>query len=174
MSETQGSTGRASGSDSYVVFELAGGTYAIRSDDIQQLDMVGVPTPVPHAPSYVEGVVSIRGTVIPAINLRKRFGFAAVPHDPRTRLIVVRALGRIVGLIVDSAREFASIPSDAIVPLPEGIADTTGRYLRGVAHRGERLMLMVDLAELLANDAVDADPAPDEAALEPLAAGASK
>lgn len=144
----------AGGSESYVVFELAGASYALRSDDVQQLEMVTAPTPVPNAPDYVDGVVAVRGQVIPAVSLRARFGFPRVAYDVRTRLIVVRARGRTVGLIVDSAREFASIPPESIEPLPEGIGDTSGRYLRGIAHRADRLLLVVDVTELLDHDLV--------------------
>lgn len=143
----------ASGTDSYVLFELAGATYAIRSDDIQQLEMVAAPTPVPNAPAWVDGVVSVRGHVIPAVSLRARFGFPRVESDARSRLLIVRTGGRTVGLIVDSAREFASIPPDTIKPLPEGIGGLSGRYLRGVAQKSERLLLIIDVAELLAGDA---------------------
>ena len=101
-------TTNASGSDSYVLFELAGATYALRSDDVAQLEMVGAPTPVPNAPAYVDGVVSVRGQVIPAVSLRARFGFPRAAHDLRSRLIVVRAQGRTVGLVVDSARRLTA------------------------------------------------------------------
>lgn len=138
-----------SGSDSYILFELAGTTYALRSDDIVQLEMVGRLTPVPNAPSFVEGVISLRGQVIPAVSLRARFGFPAVPYDVRSRLIVVRGEGRTVGLLVDSAREFATIPADSILPPPDGVAGMSGPYLRGLAHLGERLVLVLDVVELL-------------------------
>jgi purine-binding chemotaxis protein CheW len=156
----------ASGTDSYVLFTLAGATYALRSDDIQQLEMVGAPTPVPNAPAFVDGVVSVRGQVIPAVSLRARFGFPRVPHDARSRLIVVRGQGRIVGLVVDCAREFASIAPEDVKPLPEGIGGLSGRYLRGVAHQGERLLLVVDITELLAGATADpdAETAPHDAA----------
>jgi purine-binding chemotaxis protein CheW len=147
----------ASGRDSYVLCELAGATYAIRSDAIQQLEMVGAVTPVPNAPNYVDGVVSVRGQVIPAVNLRARFGFPRAEHDVRSRLIVVRATGRTVGLLVDSAREFADIPESAVKPLPEGIGGLSGEYLRGVAQRGERLLLLVDVSQLLAHDLASND-----------------
>lgn len=150
----------AGGTDSYVLFELAGATYAIRSDDIQQLEMVAAPTPVPNAPAWVDGVVSIRGQVIPAVSLRARFGFPRVETDARSRLLIVRTGGRTVGLIVDSAREFASIPPDDIKPLPEGIGGLSGRYLRGVAQKHDRLMLIIDVAELLAGDAAPGGYAP--------------
>jgi purine-binding chemotaxis protein CheW len=150
----------ASGNDSYVLFELAGATYALRSDDIQQLEMVSEPTPVPNAPPWVDGVVSVRGQVIPAVSLRARFGFPRVAHDVRTRLVIVRSGGRTVGFIVDGAREFARIPPDSIGPLPEGVGGMSGRYLRGIAQKNERLMLVVDVAELLADEAAPAAAVP--------------
>jgi purine-binding chemotaxis protein CheW len=149
----------ATGSDSYVLFELVGATYALRSDDVARLEMVGAPTPVPNAPHFVDGVVSVRGQVIPAVNLRARFGFARAETTVRSRLIVVRAAGRTVGFVVDSAREFATIPEDAIGPLPEGVGDMSGRYLRGIARLDERLVLVVDVGELLALDADALDTA---------------
>lgn len=139
----------ASGTDSYVLCELAGSTYALRSDDIEQLEMIGQLTPVPNAPQFVDGVTTVRGKVIPAVSLRARFGFDRVPHDLRTRLVIVRSEGRVVGLIVDNAREFAAIPADSIQPPPEGMADLSSKYLRGMAHLGERLVLVLDVTELL-------------------------
>lgn len=140
---------KASGNDSYVLCELAGTTYALRSDDIEQLEMVGQFTPVPNAPAFVDGLTSVRGRVIPAVSLRARFGFERTPHDLRSRLVIVRADGRSVGLIVDNAREFAMIPEGSIQPPPDGLAGLTSRYLRGMAHLGERLVLVLDVSELL-------------------------
>lgn len=139
----------ASGADSYVLCELAGTTYAVRSDDIEQLEMVGQLTPVPNAPPFVEGVTSVRGRVIPAVSLRARFGFERQAHDLRSRLIVVRLESRSVGLIVDNAREFAAIAERDIQPPPEGLVELSTRYLRGIAHLGERVVLVLDVNELL-------------------------
>src|SRR6476619_6186037 len=100
----------------FILFELAGTTYGVRSQSVQQVELVEQITPVPNAPSAVEGVVFSRGQVIPVINLRARFGFELIPHDLRTRLIVIHTNNRVVGLIVDSAREFISIDSSIIQP----------------------------------------------------------
>lgn len=157
--------------DSYVLCELAGTTYAVRSDDIQQLEMVTAPTPVPNAPPFVDGVVSIRGQVIPAVSLRARFGFPRAEHDARSRLVVVRAAGRTVGLIVDRAREFANVPSDSIKPLPEGIGGLSGEYLQGIAHHGDRLLLIVDVRHLLGVDIApesESTPTSREAVAAPI------
>lgn len=153
----------AQSSESYVLFVLAGATYALPSRQIQQLELVGEPTPVPNAPAHVDGVVSVRGQVIPAVSLRARFGFPRVPHDVRSRLIVVRTQGRTVGLIVDSAREFASIAPDTIKPLPEGIGGMSGRYLRGIAQQGDRLLLVVDVRELLEGEDQPTETVPAQA-----------
>ena len=139
----------AAGSDSYILCELAGAIYAVRSDDIDQLEMLGAVTPVPSAAPFVEGVTTVRGRVIPAVNLRARFGFPRVPHDLRTRLLVVRCAGRLVGLVVDTAREFATISPQSIQAPPDALSDLSGRYLRGLAHLGDRLVLVLDIDELL-------------------------
>ena len=135
--------------ENFILFELAGTTYALRSADIQQLEMIGSVTPVPNAPEFVDGVVSMRGQVIPALNLRARFGFERKASDIRTRLIVVRNGGRSVGLVVDSAREFARISSQMIQPPPAGLAEMSGQYIEGTAEIGDRLVLLLDVAQLI-------------------------
>lgn len=133
----------------FILFELAGTTYALHSQTVQQMEMVQQITPVPNAANFVEGVVFSRGQVIPAINLRVRFGWEKVPYDVRTRLIVINVNNRTVGLIADSAREFISIPSDTILPPPEAISGLSGKYLAGIAMLGERLILILNAEEII-------------------------
>jgi purine-binding chemotaxis protein CheW len=139
----------APNSESFILFELAGTTYGVGSAHVQQLEMVENITRVPNADSNVEGVVFSRGQVIPAINLRSRFGFEKIPFDLRSRLVVVRVHERTIGLIVDSAREFKSIPQEAIVPPPDGLASTNGHYLYGIATMDGNAILLLDLEELI-------------------------
>lgn len=136
-------------SESFILFELAGTTYGVRSSSVLQLEMVENITPVPNAESTVEGVVFSRGEVIPAINLRTRFGLEKVPFDLRSRLIVVRVQDRNIGLIVDSAREFKNIPEESIVPPPDGLALTNGQYLSAIATVGDNTILLLDLEEVI-------------------------
>lgn len=151
--------------ESYVLCEVAGATYAVRSADIEQLEMVGSLTPVPNAPAFVEGVTSIRGRVIPAVNLRVRFGFPRVAPDLRARIVVVRSGSRSVGLMVDSAREFASIATEQVQPPPDALTEDSTRYLQGVAHVGDRLVLVIDVSELL--EISDSIPLPPVAGMLP-------
>ena len=134
--------------ETFVLCELAGTAYAVRSRFVQQLEMVEHVTPVPNAAPAVEGVVFSRGQAIPALNLRVRFGFERAPFDLRTRLVVVDVEGRSIGLIVDTAREFVAIPSDSIEPPPDAVAGLAGDYLEGIASLGDRIVLVLDLAEV--------------------------
>ena len=142
----------ATGNDTFVLFELAGTTYGVRSSDVRQLEMIEHITPVPNAAKTLEGVVFSRGQVIPAISLRSRFGFEKIPYDLRTRLLVVDVDGRTIGLIVDSAREFRNIPAESISPPPEGLAAMSGQYLQAIATDGENTILLLDLSEVVKND----------------------
>lgn len=144
--------------DTFILFDLAGTSYAIRSRLVQQMEMLEHVTPVPNAPPFVDGVVFTRGQVLPAVNLRLRFGLEKAPYDLRTRLIVVQAGSRVVGLIVDSAREFVSIPEEAIHPPPEAISGTSGRFLEGIAMLGDRMVLVLKVEALL--DLAEPIPAP--------------
>ena len=100
----------------FILFTVAGTTYALRSRDVAHVEMVDQVAAVPNAAHFVDGVVFSRGQVVPALNLRARFGFDKAPNDLSTRLLVVRDGARTVGLVVDSAREFVPIDPAAIQP----------------------------------------------------------
>ena len=134
--------------ETFILCELAGTPYGVRSRFVQQLEMVEHVTPVPNAAPAVEGVVFSRGQAIPALNLRVRFGFERAPFDLRTRLVVVDVEGRSIGLIVDTAREFVAIPTASIEPPPDAVAGLAGDYLEGIASLGDRIVLVLDLAEV--------------------------
>jgi purine-binding chemotaxis protein CheW len=133
----------------FILFELASTVYGVRSSFVQQIEMIETITPVPNAPEHVDGVVFSRGQVIPAINLRARFGFPRIPNDLRTRLVIVNAEGRTVGLIVDTAREFLAIPNEAVVPPPEGISGLSGKYIEGIVTLDKRIIIILDLTQVL-------------------------
>ena len=137
------------GIGSYILFTVAGTTYALPSGEVRHMEMIEEVTRVPNAPSFVDGVVFSRGQVVPVVNLRARFGFERAAHDLKTRLIVVQSGVRLIGLIVDSAREFVSIPPEAIQPPHEALAGMSGRYVDGIASIGDRLILVLHLPRIL-------------------------
>jgi purine-binding chemotaxis protein CheW len=136
-------------SEPFILFELGKTTYGISSKLVQQMEVVEEITPIPNSPDYVEGVILSRGQVIPALSLRKRFGLEKIAHNSRTRLIVVNSEQRTVGFIVDTAREFVSIQTETIQPPPEKSFGLSGQYLQGIAKVGERLVLILNVIEIL-------------------------
>jgi purine-binding chemotaxis protein CheW len=135
--------------EAFILFELAGTTYGVRSRSVQQMEMIEHITPVPNAPPAVEGVVLARGQVIPALSLRARFGFEKIPYDLRARLVVVTSGGRTIGLIADTAREFVRIPAGTIEPPPEALTGLSGKYLEGIATVEGRMILVLDLEQVI-------------------------
>ena len=149
--------------DSYILFELANTTYAVPSRDVQHMEMIEHITPVPNAPAHVEGVVFSRGQVVPAINLRLRFGFPRTSYTLRSRLMVVQVGPRRVGLIVDAAREFRNISAEAIKPPHESITGLSGQYLAGIANIGDRVVLLLNIPEVIKSGTEVSEPALAEA-----------
>jgi chemotaxis signal transduction protein len=135
----------------YILFGVAGTTYGVLSQQVQHMEMVDQITPVPNAPQSVEGVVFSRGQVVPVINLRTRFGFDRATFGLRTRLLVVQHGNRRVGLLADDAREFVSIADSAIHPPHDMVGEVSGSYLAGVATLGERIVLLVNVGEIVDN-----------------------
>jgi purine-binding chemotaxis protein CheW len=133
----------------YILFGVAGTTYALRSHDVLHIEMLEHVTPVPNAPAFVEGVVFSRGQVVPVINLRARFGFERAASTLRSRLLVVQHDTRRVGLLADESREFIRIGDGAIKPPQEAIGGLSGNYLEGVATLGERIVLVLNVREIV-------------------------
>lgn len=133
----------------YIIFSVDKTFYAVPSVSVQQLLMIERITPVPNAPAFIEGVIYLRGQVVPVINLRSRFGLEKIPYDIATRLIVIQLDQRVIGLAVDSAREFVQINEDKIMPPPESLVAPSLEYLRGAVSFPDRVVLVVDLYKLL-------------------------
>lgn len=133
----------------FILFELAGTTYGVRSRFVQQVEMLVDVASVPNAHPAVEGVVLVRGQVIPALNLRTRFGLEKIERDLRSRLVVINTEKRVVGLVVDTAREFLKISPESIGPVPQALTGLSGHYLEGIATIGERMILILNLDAVL-------------------------
>lgn len=136
-------------SESYILFELAGTTYTIPSASVLHIEMIEHVTIVPNAHRAIDGVVFSRGQVIPALNLRVRFGFEREPANIRTRILFTSVNQRTVGLIVDTAREFRKIAANSIRPIEEALTGVSGNYLKGLTTVNDRLVLILDLEAVL-------------------------
>ena len=133
----------------YILFSVAETTYALPSQQVAHVEMIEQITRVPNAAAFVDGVVFSRGQVVPAINMRVRFGFERSERDLRTRLLVVQTGGRSVGLLVDACREFLTIPAASVQPPGDGLSGVGTRYISGIATLNDRLIVILNLGALL-------------------------
>jgi purine-binding chemotaxis protein CheW len=150
--------------DTYILFELAGAAYGVRSANVQHVEMLEHVTRVPHTAAAVDGVVFSRGQVFPALNLRVRFGLPRESYTPRTRLIFLKVESRVVALIVDAAREFVRIPTEGIKPIEDTLVGLQGNYIEGVASVKGRSILILDVGAVLTLEETTLPPALDATA----------
>lgn len=136
-----------------LTFELDGQRYAFPADKIIQVVQMVAVSPLPGAPPVVEGVVNVRGKVVPVFDLRGRFGLPARPVDPGQHLIILSASPRIAAVRVDSAEDFISVPDAEVTPaapLAEaGIASSATRHVAGIAATEDGTTVIYDLAAFL-------------------------
>ena len=116
---------------------------------VQEIIRIQAITKVPQMPDYIEGIINLRGNVIPVIDLRKKFEIHAKPFCDEMRIVVVNTGGRIVGFIVDSVHEVIRLTEEQIGPAPEIVSGISKRYIKGVGKLENRLIILLDLTELL-------------------------
>jgi purine-binding chemotaxis protein CheW len=132
-----------------VGFQIGAETFGLPISDVHEIVRMPEITSVPEAPECVEGVVNLRGKIVPVIDMRKRFGIRDVEESYKNRVLVVDFEGKRVGLIVDSASEVLRIPSGDIEPPPNVFEEDEINYVTGVGKVGDRLIILVDLAKIL-------------------------
>jgi purine-binding chemotaxis protein CheW len=115
-------------------------------------------TKVPNSPPAVEGVINLRGKVIPVIDLRKRFSMESRPHDSQTRIVVIAIHGMIIGFVVDGVSEVLRIQSNTVEPPPPVVCGIESEYIKGVGKLGERLLILLDLDKLISSEEVHTAP----------------
>lgn len=106
-------------------------------------------TRVPNAPSFVEGVINLRGRIVPVVDLRKRFGLAEREQDQHIRIIVVELIDKVVGFMVDAVREVIRVDRSVIEPPPDLAIGIDTHYIKGVAKLDDRLLILLELEEVL-------------------------
>lgn len=136
-------------SSQFVGFQVAGQDYAFRIEQIQEIVILERVTKTPQVPDYVEGVTNLRGAIIPIINLRKLLGIEPRPVDSATRTIVVNVGDRTMGCTVDTVSQVIRIPEEQIQPAPETVTANGAHYISGFARHNERLIILLDIDELL-------------------------
>ncbi len=149
--DTQKSKGEAGLNDllQLVTFHLANEEFAVDILNIQGINRMVEITKVPNAPEFVEGIINLRGRVIPLICLRKRLGMPEKDYDKSTRFIVVEINSRVIGFIVDSVSEVLRISSTITESTPPMISSIDSHFITGIAKLDDRLLILLDLEKVL-------------------------
>ncbi len=139
-----------------VVFDLASEYYGVDIGDVREIIRMQTITRVPGAPAFVEGVINLRGKVVPVIDLRKRLNLTITEQTKDSRVVVVDIDGRDVGVIVDGVTEVLRIPLSSIEPPSTMVTNVDSDYLRGIAKLEAKLIILLDLTKVLSIVAMQA------------------
>ncbi|HTU81861.1 MAG TPA: chemotaxis protein CheW [Candidatus Acidoferrales bacterium] len=135
-----------------VAFRLGGEEYGVDIAQVQEIIRLVEITHVPRAPHFMEGVINLRGQLIPIIDLRTRFGMSRIPATKSTRIVVTEIGSKRVGIVVDSVSEVLNIPLENIEGAPEMVSGVGTEYIQGVGKMDERLIIMLDLTMVITTD----------------------
>lgn len=131
-----------------VTFKIEDDEFGVDILKVQEINRMMNITRIPNAPDFVEGVINLRGKIIPVVDLRKKLGFPSKEHDKSTRIIVVELEGIVLGFIVDSVSEVLRIPSSTIEPPPSIIRGIESEFIEGVGKLEDRLLILLELKKI--------------------------
>lgn len=132
-----------------IVFQLVDKEYVIPVSQVQSIEKIMHITRVPKTPSFVKGVINLRGVITPIIDLRERFDLQANTLDDRSRMIMIKLDDMEVGLIVDAANDVLDIPFSAIEPQPDVVGSIESEFIAGIAKLDRRLLVLLQLEKVL-------------------------
>jgi len=135
-----------------ITFEVSGQIFALDIMAIREIRAWTPVTPMPRVPHYVAGVVNLRGTVLPVIDLAARLGWGATQATPRHAIIVCQVNGQSQGLIVDSVSDIVTLPSDTLQSPPSAGQDAVISFLKGLAAIEDHMVMVLDLQSLSDQD----------------------
>jgi purine-binding chemotaxis protein CheW len=133
----------------YLTFKLGNEEYGIDILKVQEIRGYDQVTPIANSPQFLKGVTNLRGTIVPIVDLRIKFGVSKAEYDQFTVVIILNILRRVVGIVVDSVSDVTPLSAEQVRPTPElgGVVDTS--YIDGLATTGERLLILLDIEKLM-------------------------
>lgn len=134
-----------------VSFKVGEAEFGVDILRVQEINKMMELTIVPNTPSFVEGVVNLRGRIIPVINLRSRLGLDVMEYDSETRIIVVDLYDKTIGFIVDEVKEVLRIPKSITEQPPDIVSGVNSEYITAIGKLEDRLLILLDLSKILSN-----------------------
>ncbi len=149
----------ASGIDSeadgnqFLTFLLAEEEYGVDILRVQEIKGWNAVTPIPNTPDYIRGVINLRGTIVPIVDLRRRFGLEAVEYGPMTVVIVLKVMredkSRVMGIVVDAVSDVYNVQDDSLKPAPDFGSVVNVDFVEGLATVDETMVIILDIDQLL-------------------------
>ncbi|MFB0979541.1 MAG: chemotaxis protein CheW [Alteromonadaceae bacterium] len=139
----------------WVTFKLDSETYGINVMQVQEVLRYSEIAPVPGSPTYVLGIINLRGNVVTVIDTRQRFGLNPADITDNTRIVIIEAEKQVIGILVDSVAEVVYLKASEIDEAPNVGNDDSARFIQGVSNREGELLILVDLNQLLSDDEWD-------------------
>lgn len=142
-------SGLSADANQFLTFSLGEEEYGVDILKVQEIKGYVPTTRIPNSPPDVVGVLNLRGTIVPIVDLRRKFGLESVEYTPFTAIVVVVVRGRIMGVIVDSVSEVVNIPAGDIQPAPDFGASMSTSMLQGMAKMSDSLITLLDIDTVL-------------------------
>ncbi len=133
----------------YLTFTLGGEEYAIDILKVQEIRGYEPPTLIANAPAFIKGVINLRGTIVPIVDLRIKFNLGKIEYTPFTVVIILNVAGRVIGAVVDSVSDVISLTRAQIRPAPDFSATFDTKYILGLATVDSRMMIVTDIERLM-------------------------
>jgi len=133
----------------FLTFALGQEEYGVEILKIQEIKGYSAITPLPNAPPYVKGVLNLRGTIVPIVDLRKKFGMPEETYTKFTVIVVVQVKGQVMGFIVDAVSDVLTVTGADIQPTPELHSEVDTTFINGLANASEKLVILLDIDKVL-------------------------
>ena len=133
----------------WVKFSLGGENYGIRVLKVQEIQRYSEISPIPGAPSYVLGIINLRGSVISVLNTREKFGLADYEITDDSRIVILEAGPQVIGILVDSVAEVISLKTKDVDIAPNVGNEETAKFIEGVSNKGDDLLILLDAEKIL-------------------------
>lgn len=135
----------------YLTFRLDAEEYGIDILKVQEIRGYESPTRIANAPEFIKGVVNLRGTIVPIVDMRLKFGCASAEYNSFTVVIILNVRNRVVGMVVDSVSDVLELPLESIKPAPDIESVIDAGCVRGLGSLGERMLILLDIEALMIN-----------------------
>jgi purine-binding chemotaxis protein CheW len=133
-------------------FRLGKEEYAISILKVQEIRGYDAPTRLASAPDYLKGIINLRGSIVPIVDMRIKFGLGEPTYDEFTVVIILNIAKHVIGMVVDSVSDVVTLTDDQIRPAPDMGTSVETDYLRGLGTVGERMLILLDIDKLMQSD----------------------